>query len=44
MRESNTKSKEIRLIIDPNKVINIVPRIRNCTVLVDDIQYDKGIK
>jgi len=44
MREINTKSKEIRLTIELNEVINNIPHIWNYAVLVNNIQYDRGIK
>ena len=44
MKESNTKLKEIRLTINPNKIINIIPYVRNYAVLVNNIQHNRGIK
>ena len=44
MKEYNMKSKEIRLAMNPNEIINMVPYIRNYALLVDNIQYHRGIK
>ena len=44
MKEWNIKSKEIRLEMNSNEIINIVPYIRNYAVLVNNIQCNRGIK
>ena len=44
MKECDIKSKEIRLVLNPNEIINMVPYIRSYILLVDNIQCDKRIK